>query len=123
MEPAVSAARKSSPATMLAPMSATAAQLLHQLVQDAADAAAPAPGSIVLQPQTKLQHQERYSSDHHFVAYSADNSTSIRWVKHPTTSLPQWLGRENRRDAEGRSWERTMWGIVDDFGTLVEVSL
>jgi hypothetical protein len=107
---------------VLAPMSATAAQLLHQLVQDAADAAAPAPGSIVLQPQSKLQHEERFSSDHRFVAYAAANSASVRWVKHPNTSMPQWFGSEGRRDADGRHWERTMWGVVDDFGTLVEVS-
>lgn len=114
---------KKARSVVLAPMSETAAQLLHQLVQDAADAAAPALGSIVLQPLAKLQHEEQFSSDHRFIAYSADARTSISWSKHPTSSMPQWYGREDRRDAEGRRWERTMWGIVDDFGTLVEVGL
>lgn len=119
----MSAPSKKARSVVLAPMSKTAAQLLHQLVQDAADAAAPAPGSIVLQPQTRLRHEERYCRDHHFVAYSADGTTSTRWTKHPNTSMPQWFGSESRCDAEGRGWQRTMWGIVDDFGTLVEVSL
>jgi len=114
---------KKARSVVLAPMSETAAQLLHQLVQDAADAAAPTPGSIVLLPQAKLEHDSRFSRDHRFVAYSADASTSVAWTKHPNTSMPQWYGTEGRRDAEGRRWVRTMWGIVDDFGTLVEVGL
>jgi hypothetical protein len=112
---------KKARSVVMAPMSETAAQLLHQLVQDAADAVAPAPGSITLRPQGPLQHREQFSSDHRLTAYSADGS--VHWAKHPTTSMPQWYGREDRRDAEGRRWERTMWGIVDDFGTLVEVPL
>jgi hypothetical protein len=107
---------------VLAPMSETAARLMHQLIQEAAEAAAPAPGAVVLKPHGTLKHQYDFSSDHRFVAYG-DDFVRISWTKHPTTSMPQWLGHEDRYDDQGRRWERTMWGIVDDFGTLVEVPL
>lgn len=115
---------KKARSVVLAPMSETAAQLLHQLVQDAADAAAPAPGSITLLPLVQLQHHADYSSDHRLVAYSCgDVWTSVRWSKYPNSAMPQWHGREERLDSEGRSWARAFWGVVDDFGTLVEVPL
>ena len=114
---------KKARAVVLAPMSETAAQLLHQLMQDAANAAAPAPGAIVLKPTARLKHHPAFSSDHRFVAYSDDRATRVSWTKYPNTSMPQWIGGEYREDYDGRRWERTMWGVVDDFGTLVEVSL
>ncbi|WP_445287676.1 hypothetical protein [Variovorax atrisoli] len=115
------AARKSPRATVLAPMSDTAARLLHQLLQDAADAAAPAPGSITLKPVIGLKHQPDYSTDLSFVAYG-EGLVDVRWRRHPCSDMPQWIGHEERKDDQGRRWNRVMWGIVDDFGTLVEVS-
>lgn len=111
---------KKARSVVLAPMSETAAKLLHQLTQDAADAVAPAPGAIVLKPQGQFKYDSQFSSDHRYTAY-AEDYTSIRWVKHPTTPMPQWFGHEERRDTDGQRWERTMWGVVDDFGSLVEV--
>lgn len=113
---------KKARSVVLAPMSETAAKLLHQLVQDAADAAAPAPGSTILQAPTRIKYEAAYSNDLHYVAYS-DDLCSTRWTKHPCSSMPQWIGREDRHDEQGRRWERVMWGVVDDFGTLVEVPL
>jgi hypothetical protein len=103
-------------------MSVTAAELLHRVQQEAADAAAPAPGTIVLAPQSGLKFSSESSADHRHIAYADGHQTDVRLTKYPDTAMPQWFGRERRRDTDGRIWERSIWAIVDDFGTLVEVT-
>ncbi len=114
-------ARKSARATVLTPVSDTAAQLIHLLRQEAAEAAAPAPGTIVLQPLARLKAYRDHGACH-FIAYSEDFQSSVRLTRYyQWDSEPAWYGHETRRDTEGRTWERTFYALVDDFGSLVEV--
>lgn len=106
-------------ATVLAPMSATAAELLHRLQQEAADAVAPAPGTVVLTPHgTPCKH---HSDDAMAYTYFGDFQTSIMLFRHHGNGSSRWTGEEQLRDALGRKWERRVHAVIDNFGDLVEV--
>jgi hypothetical protein len=108
---------------VLAPMSVTAAELLHRLQQEAADAVAPAPGTVTLQPMGALSPSSACDGTY-LAAYDASHSSSVTLMHHHgRQSLPRWSGVEVRRDPDGRRWERSFRAVVDDFGTLVEVHL
>jgi len=114
------AARKSPRATVLTPVSDTAAQLIHLLRQEAAEAAAPAPGTVVLPPHTGLRALT-FDATYHS-AHSADWETSLRlWFYPDRAHQVRWIGDETLRDDKGRTWERRLRMVIDDFGTLVEV--
>jgi hypothetical protein len=113
-------ARKSTRATVLTPVSDTAAQLIHLLRQEAAEAAAPAPGTVTLRPAARLI--TRRSSHTNITAYSEDWETRVDlWCLHDHWNVTRWSGEEQRTDADGRRWERRIVAVVDDFGSLVEV--
>ena len=104
---------------VLAPMSATAAELLHRLQQEAADAVAPAPGTIVLKPHGALYiHSSENTSAY---AYYDKYDTSTRLYRHHGNGSAIWTGREQLMDASGRTWERSIHAVIDNFGDLVEV--
>lgn len=110
-------------ATVLAPMSATAAELLHRLLQDAADAVAPAPGTLTLPPMGALKPSSACDGTY-ISAYSADYNSSITLIQnHGRQGQAKWSGTEVRRDTGGQRWERSIRAVVDDFGALVEVNL
>ena len=106
-------------ATVLAPMSATAAELLHRLQQEAADAVAPAPGTVVLAPQGALSHHG--GDANHAYAYFDNYDTSTRLAHYHGDRTPGWSGHEKRLDSSGRVWERRIRAVIDNFGDLVEV--
>lgn len=104
---------------VLTPMSATAAQLLHRLLQEAADAVAPAPGTVVLAPQGPPCH---HGGDfNHAYAYFDNYDTSTRLARYHDFPTPGWVGNEKRLDSSGRVWERRVHAVIDNFGDLVEV--
>lgn len=106
-------------ATVLAPMSATAAELLHRLLQEAADAVAAAPGTVVLAPHgTPCKH---HSADAIAYTYFGDFQTSVMLFRHHGNGSSHWSGEETLRDANGRKWERRIRAVIDNFGDLVEV--
>lgn len=106
-------------ATVLAPMSATAAELLHRLQQDAADAVAPAPGTIVLKPHGAPCRYD--ATDTRLCAYFGSYDTSIYLYRHHGNGSAIWTGDESLMDAGGTKWERRIRAVVDNFGDLVEV--
>ena len=100
-------------------MSATAAELLHRLQQEAADAVAPAPGTVVLAPQGALSHHG--GDANHAYAYFDNYDTSTRLAHYHGDRTPGWSGHEKRLDSSGRVWERRIRAVIDNFGDLVEV--
>jgi hypothetical protein len=104
---------------VMAPMSVTAAELLHRLQQEAAEAVAPAPGTIVLAPRAKRCHYT--SNDTSLSGLFDDFSTSVYLFRHHGNGSSRWTGEETLRDADGRKWERRIHAVVDNFGDLVEV--
>ena len=107
-------------ATVLAPMSATAAELLHRLQQEAAEAVTPAPGSVMLPPPVKACGT--HSTDTSYYVYFDGYSTRKDfYLRHQRESQAKWAGSEERTDSDGRRWERRIAAVVDDFGELVEV--
>lgn len=104
---------------VLAPMSAIAAELLHRLQQEAADAVAAAPGTVVLAPRGKRCHYT--SNDTSLSGLFDDFSTSVYLFRHHSNGSSHWTGEETLRDADGRRWERRIHSVVDNFGDLVEV--
>lgn len=114
---------KKARSVVLAPMSETAARLLHQLVQDAADATAPAPGSITLPATVALKPSSACDATY-LSAYDAGHCNSVTLMQnHGRQSRAKWSGTEVRCDTDGQRWERFIRAVVDDFGTLVEVRL
>lgn len=113
---------KKARSVVLAPMSATAAELLHRLQQEAAEAVAPAPGTVTLPPTGALRATG--SGDGTYIsAYDSSFNNSISLVQiHSRQSPTRWSGTEVRRDANGQRWQRDFRAVVDDFGDLVEVS-
>jgi hypothetical protein len=108
---------------VLAPMSATAAELLHRLQQEAAEAVAPAPGTVMLPPQGALKLSSA-CDETYLSAYDAGHYNSITLIQsHGRQSQDKWIGTEVRHDTKGHRWERSFRAVVDDFGALVEVSL
>lgn len=105
--------------TVLTPMSATAAELLHRLQQDAADAVAPAPGTIVLKPHGAPRRYD--ATDTRLCAYFGDFYTSIYLYRHHGNGSAIWTGDESLVDASGTKWERRIRAVVNNFGDLVEV--
>ena len=113
---------KKARSVVLAPMSATAAELLHRLQQEAADAVAPAPDTVTLPPTGVLQSSSACDATY-FAAYGTGHFNSISLVQnHGRQSQFKWNGSEVRYDTDGRRWERSIRAVVDDFGALVEVS-
>lgn len=114
------AARKPTRATVLTPVSDTAAQLIHLLRQEAAEAAAPAPGTVTLRPAVRMI--ARHSRPTSITAYSEDWESRIDlFFQHDRWTVARWSGEEQRTDEHGRTWERRFQAVVDDFGSLVEV--
>lgn len=106
---------------VLAPMSATAAELLHRLQQEAADAVAPAPGTVTLLPVGALTPSSSRDATYLF-GYGAGHTASVTlYQSHGRESQVKWSGIESRYDTDGQRWERSFRAVVDDFGTLVEV--
>lgn len=110
---------KAAGATVLAPMSATAAELLHRLLQEAADAVAAAPGTVVLAPHGAPYHHG--ATNNSAYAYFDNFETAIKLYRFHGDTTPFWTGYEKRLDASGRTWERHVNAVVDNFGDLVEV--
>lgn len=104
---------------VLAPMSVTAAELLHRLLQEAAEAAGPAPGTVVLAPHGAPHHHGATSNSAY--AYFDNFETAIKLYRFHGDTTPFWTGYEKRLDASGRTWERHVNAVVDNFGDLVEV--
>jgi hypothetical protein len=112
---------KKTRSVVLAPMSATAAELLHRLQQEAADAVAPAPGTVTLPPTGALTPSSACHGTY-LSAYGPDYQNSITLIQiHSRLSLVKWSGVETRYDTDGQRWERNIRAVVDDFGALVEV--
>lgn len=108
-------------ATVLAPMSAIAAELLHRLQQEAADAAAPAPGTVTLPPVGTLRPSSACDGTY-LAAYGSGRSNSITLLLNHGRQRPaKWSGSETRYDDHGHRWERNFYAVVDNFGDLVEV--
>lgn len=113
---------KKARSVVLAPMSATAAELLHRLQQEAADAVAPAPGTVTLPPMGALNPSSACDGTY-LSAYDASCFNSITLIQsHGRQSQAKWSGTEVRYDTDGQRWERHIRAVVDDFGALVEVS-
>ncbi|WP_027730965.1 hypothetical protein ABL850_14865 [Variovorax paradoxus] len=110
---------KAAGATVLAPMSATAAELLHRLQQEAAESVAPALGTVVLAPRGTRCHYA--SNDTSLSGLFDDFSTSVYLFRHHGNGSSHWTGEETLRDADGRRWERRIHAVVDNFGDLIEV--
>ncbi len=102
-------------AVTLAPMSATAAELLHRLQQEAADAVAPADGTILLSPPAAACDYYR-ATETSCTAYFGDCRVSL--FRH--RGYAYWTGDEERTDGDGRRWERRIKAVVDNFGELIE---
>lgn len=112
---------KKARSVVLAPMSATAAELLHRLQQEAADAVAPAPGTVTLPPTGALKPSGVCDATY-LSAYCTTNAGSVTLtLNHARQSQAKWGGTETRYDTDGRYWQRYLSAITDDFGTLVEV--
>ena len=111
-------------ALTLAPVSPRAAELLHALYAETLAAAeasmnGPPAGAIVLSPHGACCHHRADATT--AFAYFDNYSTRIRLHRlhgHPTQI---WSGWEQRIDASGAQWERSMQAVVDNFGDLVEV--
>ncbi|MEJ8846385.1 hypothetical protein [Variovorax rhizosphaerae] len=93
-------------AITLAPMSATAA----------ADAVAPAEGTILLSPPAACDLY--FADDTSCAAYYSGGCRTSLYHHH---GRAYWTGDESRTDGDGRRWERRIRAVVDDFGALVEV--
>lgn len=114
---------KKARSVVLAPISATAAELLHRLQQEAADAVAPAPGTVTLLPKGALKPSSACDGTY-LAAYGAGHYNSITlFQNHGRQSQAKWSGTEVRYDTDGQRWERSIRAVIDDFGTLVEVNL
>jgi hypothetical protein len=99
------------------------AALLHQLQQEAAQAAAPAPGTVVLQPIAGPLQLSSTCDGSYISAYDQDfNHTFTAIQSHTRPRQAKWSGTEVRRDDAGRRWERNFIAVADDFGDLVEVA-
>ena len=111
-------------ALTLASVSPRAAELLHTLYAEtlaAAEASLPVPptDTVVLAPHGALCHHHGDSS--HTFAYFDNYDTSIRLSRYHDDRTSGWTGYEKRMDASGRTWERRVNAVIDNFGDLVEV--
>lgn len=107
----------------LVPVTPAVAGLLHQMQQEALEASqAPEPGSVVLAPADPLRYLSAASDADYIRAYSDDYRTSTYLMRSRTQPGGRWSGCEERRDADGRTWIRNIWAVVDDRGELVEVA-
>lgn len=121
--PGISLAATAAPAqaVVLVPLSALEADLRHQPRQSAAEATAPAPGTIVLPPLIAPHHLYATDTRSHTYFTGWDCSQSF-YLRHQSESAAKLRGTEDRKDAEGRSWTRPIEAVLDDFGDLVEVT-
>lgn len=107
-------------AVTMVPVTPALAALLHQLQQEIAEAQhTPEPGSIVLAPAGPLRATR--NDDANYVSAYADDWLTRVYLVRGRTNGGVWTGEESRRDDQGRTWERRIKAITDDFGNLVEV--
>jgi hypothetical protein len=137
IERARNPARRPAGSVVLAPVSATAAELLHALYADAFAAAAaavnaPPPGSIVLrEPPTSgltatYQDNAGYRSLRLNQGFEYEISLQTPFLGDPRFEWHRpgvWYGSEERKDMQGRRWKGSLpcRYVIDNFGDLVEV--
>lgn len=106
--------------TVLAPVSATVAKLLHKLQGELLKAAPEVQGRIVLEKPNEVT----IDADRHMLAtfISGPGYSLNMYATHGDRNWPYWWGVETITDAAGREWSRFLKNyITDDFGTLVPV--
>lgn len=111
------------------------AKLLHQLqdqIIKEVSVRMAAPGEVVLQPFGKGSVRYFAVANGEGMAISGDHGacTTLYRELQPNRAFPKhfkpaaWYGSEDRLDAAGRLWSRSLGRFVcDDFGALVEVAV
>jgi len=123
-------------AVVLAPMSVTAAKLLHALYAETLASAeaslqVPPAGAIVLQEPPTSGLTAKYSETHGYrrlrlskgFDYEISLQTSMLGTEFRWERPGIWYGSESRQDMQGRRWTGPLscHYVTNDFGDLVEV--
>lgn len=75
------------------------------------------PGDLVLAPLGSVVSRDWWGA-----SFTTEFSNGSGRCYHYRDRSPPWMVFVNRRDLEGREWERSANAVMDDFGDLVEVA-